>query len=249
MLSSTSADEMLDRVGTLRHDRRPQQRACSAPPQDATEQADAARRPPPRRPPPTRSAGRPGRRAAGRPQRPGRRVQGRIRPALRGGEGAGPRPRRRRGAGRRRRRRGAGRPGRSRAERPQPSTAGARRAPAARRAAGSRTGRSGPGRAAAVAAGGGAAAQRRSAPRWPSWASPTSGRPPGPSSFDCSGLIQYAYAAAGISLPHSSGEQASMGTPCPGPSCSPATSSLLQPGQPRRHVHRQRADGARADVR
>ncbi len=33
----------------------------------------------------------------------------------------------------------------------------------------------------------------------------------GPNSFDCSGLVQYAYAAAGISLPHSSKGQASMG--------------------------------------
>ncbi len=33
----------------------------------------------------------------------------------------------------------------------------------------------------------------------------------GPNSFDCSGLVQYAYAAAGISLPHSSRAQASMG--------------------------------------
>jgi cell wall-associated NlpC family hydrolase len=33
----------------------------------------------------------------------------------------------------------------------------------------------------------------------------------GPSSFDCSGLVQYAYAAAGVSLPHSSSGQASMG--------------------------------------
>jgi peptidoglycan DL-endopeptidase CwlO len=34
----------------------------------------------------------------------------------------------------------------------------------------------------------------------------------GPGSFDCSGLTQYAYAAAGISLPHSSGMQSQMGT-------------------------------------
>jgi cell wall-associated NlpC family hydrolase len=34
----------------------------------------------------------------------------------------------------------------------------------------------------------------------------------GPGSFDCSGLVQYAYAAAGISLPHSSAAQARMGT-------------------------------------
>ncbi|WP_369139266.1 C40 family peptidase [Modestobacter versicolor] len=33
----------------------------------------------------------------------------------------------------------------------------------------------------------------------------------GPSSFDCSGLVQYAYAAAGISLPHSSRAQAGAG--------------------------------------
>src|SRR3954452_22177758 len=35
----------------------------------------------------------------------------------------------------------------------------------------------------------------------------------GPNSFDCSGLTQYAYAAAGISLPHSSQMQSTMGTP------------------------------------
>ncbi|WP_448641521.1 C40 family peptidase [Geodermatophilus sp. URMC 63] len=35
----------------------------------------------------------------------------------------------------------------------------------------------------------------------------------GPDGFDCSGLTQYAYAAAGISLPHSSGAQAELGTP------------------------------------
>jgi cell wall-associated NlpC family hydrolase len=33
----------------------------------------------------------------------------------------------------------------------------------------------------------------------------------GPGSFDCSGLVQYAYKAAGVSLPHSSRSQASMG--------------------------------------
>ncbi len=35
----------------------------------------------------------------------------------------------------------------------------------------------------------------------------------GPDGFDCSGLTQYAYAAAGISLPHSSRAQSGMGTP------------------------------------
>ncbi|MGR7024316.1 C40 family peptidase [Geodermatophilus sp. URMC 62] len=34
----------------------------------------------------------------------------------------------------------------------------------------------------------------------------------GPGSFDCSGLTQYAFRAAGISLPHSSGMQSRMGT-------------------------------------
>jgi cell wall-associated NlpC family hydrolase len=35
----------------------------------------------------------------------------------------------------------------------------------------------------------------------------------GPDAFDCSGLTQYAYAAAGVSLPHSSEAQYTMGTP------------------------------------
>jgi cell wall-associated NlpC family hydrolase len=37
----------------------------------------------------------------------------------------------------------------------------------------------------------------------------------GPGSFDCSGLTQYAYAAAGVSLPHSSGMQSGMGASVP----------------------------------
>jgi cell wall-associated NlpC family hydrolase len=35
----------------------------------------------------------------------------------------------------------------------------------------------------------------------------------GPDSFDCSGLTQYAYRAAGIELPHSSRSQSQLGTP------------------------------------
>ena len=35
----------------------------------------------------------------------------------------------------------------------------------------------------------------------------------GPNSFDCSGLTQYAYAAAGVSLPHSSSMQSTLGVP------------------------------------
>jgi cell wall-associated NlpC family hydrolase len=44
----------------------------------------------------------------------------------------------------------------------------------------------------------------------------------GPGSYDCSGLAQYAYAAAGINLPHSSALQAAMGTR--------VSKSELQPG-------------------
>ncbi len=35
----------------------------------------------------------------------------------------------------------------------------------------------------------------------------------GPGSYDCSGLVQYAYGAAGLQLPHSSAMQAQIGTP------------------------------------
>lgn len=44
----------------------------------------------------------------------------------------------------------------------------------------------------------------------------------GPNSFDCSGLTQYSWAAAGVSLPHSAEMQAGMGTP--------VSLSALQPG-------------------
>ena len=44
----------------------------------------------------------------------------------------------------------------------------------------------------------------------------------GPDVFDCSGLTQYAYAAAGISLPHSSSMQSTMGSYVP--------KDQLQPG-------------------
>ena len=44
----------------------------------------------------------------------------------------------------------------------------------------------------------------------------------GPDAFDCSGLTQYAYAAAGVSLPHSSSMQSQLGTP--------VSVSELQPG-------------------
>src|SRR4051812_46291570 len=44
----------------------------------------------------------------------------------------------------------------------------------------------------------------------------------GPGSFDCSGLMMYSYAAAGVALPHSSSGQSTMGTP--------VSRSALQPG-------------------
>jgi cell wall-associated NlpC family hydrolase len=44
----------------------------------------------------------------------------------------------------------------------------------------------------------------------------------GPDAFDCSGLMQYAYSAAGVSLPHSSRSQSQMG--------SPVSVGALQPG-------------------
>jgi cell wall-associated NlpC family hydrolase len=44
----------------------------------------------------------------------------------------------------------------------------------------------------------------------------------GPSSFDCSGLTMYSYAAAGVALPHSSSAQSTMGTP--------VSRDQLQPG-------------------
>ncbi len=44
----------------------------------------------------------------------------------------------------------------------------------------------------------------------------------GPDSFDCSGLVMYAYAAAGIALPHSSNMQSTIGAP--------VAYSDLQPG-------------------
>jgi cell wall-associated NlpC family hydrolase len=44
----------------------------------------------------------------------------------------------------------------------------------------------------------------------------------GPNAFDCSGLTQYAYSAAGVSLPHSAASQSRMGTP--------VSRGQLQPG-------------------
>ena len=46
-----------------------------------------------------------------------------------------------------------------------------------------------------------------------SWARPTSGAPPGPRRFDCSGLTSFSFRQAGITLPRSSSQQARVGRP------------------------------------
>jgi cell wall-associated NlpC family hydrolase len=76
--------------------------------------------------------------------------------------------------------------------------------------------------AAAPAAGGSAAAQTAVNTALAQVGDPYVWGAGGPNSFDCSGLTQYAYAAAGISLPHSSSMQSRMGTP--------VSRSALQPG-------------------
>jgi cell wall-associated NlpC family hydrolase len=43
----------------------------------------------------------------------------------------------------------------------------------------------------------------------------------GPSTFDCSGLTMFAWAAAGVSIPHQSGAQFSLGTPVPADKLAP----------------------------
>lgn len=66
---------------------------------------------------------------------------------------------------------------------------------------------------AAVAAGGSAAAQTAVNTAMAQIGDPYVWGAAGPNAFDCSGLVQYAYAAAGISLPHSSRMQSQLGTP------------------------------------
>jgi cell wall-associated NlpC family hydrolase len=65
----------------------------------------------------------------------------------------------------------------------------------------------------AVVAGGSAAAQTAVRTALAQVGDPYVWGAAGPSAFDCSGLMQYAYAAAGISLPHSSAMQSTMGVP------------------------------------
>ena len=71
----------------------------------------------------------------------------------------------------------------------------------------------------------------------------------GPSAFDCSGLTMMAWAQAGVSLPHSSSAQMGSGPALAVPAAARRPGVLLQPGQPRGHVHRQRHDRARGQPR
>jgi peptidoglycan DL-endopeptidase CwlO len=96
----------------------------------------------------------------------------------------------------------------------QPNDAAAPRQRAARAAA--------PAPQAAAVAGGSGAAQAAVSTAMAQIGDPYVWGAGGPNAFDCSGLTQYAYAAAGISLPHSSRMQSTMGVP--------VSRSALQPG-------------------
>ncbi|MGY1652746.1 C40 family peptidase [Geodermatophilus sp. SYSU D01119] len=109
--------------------------------------------------------------------------------------------------------------------------AGEAAAPAAPAAAGGSTGASAPAAqaatsepapAVAAAGGGSGAAQAAVQTALAQVGDPYVWGAGGPNAFDCSGLTQYAYAAAGISLPHSSRMQSQMGTA--------VSRSQLQPG-------------------
>jgi cell wall-associated NlpC family hydrolase len=75
---------------------------------------------------------------------------------------------------------------------------------------------------AAAVPGGGAAAQAAVSTAMGQIGDPYVWGAGGPNAFDCSGLTQYAYSAAGISLPHSSSMQSTMGVP--------VSRAALQPG-------------------
>ncbi len=75
---------------------------------------------------------------------------------------------------------------------------------------------------AAALAGGSAAAQSAVSAAMAQIGDPYVWGAGGPNAFDCSGLTQYAYAAAGVALPHSSRMQSTMGAP--------VSRAALQPG-------------------
>jgi cell wall-associated NlpC family hydrolase len=68
----------------------------------------------------------------------------------------------------------------------------------------------------------------------------------GPDTFDCSGLTQYAYRAAGIELPHSSGGQSELGTPVDRANLMPG--DLVFFYEPVRHVGIYVGDGQMVDA-
>lgn len=103
----------------------------------------------------------------------------------------------------------------TRAPAPAAAAAGAPAAPAARAAVPAPP-------APAVGGGGSSAARTAVQTALAQVGDPYSWGAAGPNAFDCSGLTQYAYAAAGVSLPHSSRMQSTMG--------SPVSVSALQPG-------------------
>ena len=70
-----------------------------------------------------------------------------------------------------------------------------------------------PAPAAAPASGGSSAAQTAVDTAMAQLGDPYVWAAAGPDAFDCSGLVQFAYAAAGIQLPHSSSMQSTMGSP------------------------------------
>ncbi len=67
-----------------------------------------------------------------------------------------------------------------------------------------------------------------------------------PSGFDCSGLIMYAYAQVGVSLPHHAASQYGMGSPVSRDQLAAGRSRLLQRPRSRRHLHRRRPVRPRA---
>jgi cell wall-associated NlpC family hydrolase len=63
----------------------------------------------------------------------------------------------------------------------------------------------------------------------------------GPDTFDCSGLVVYAYGAMGVSLPHSSYSLWNVGVYVSRDQLQPRRHRLLRRARPRRHLHRGRS--------
>ena len=61
-----------------------------------------------------------------------------------------------------------------------------------------------------------------------------------PGGFDCSGLVMWAFAQVGVSLPHNAAAQYGVGTPVDQAEPAARRPGLLQRPRPRRHLHRRR---------